>query len=127
MLLFVTKMLIFTTLKLVFWHNLVISFFMKFRFVIILFSILLISSGCQTIKKKSDEVAKKENEKFGLFIGKQVNELRMELGAPTEDFINELGNETLVYKTKKYGIPCERKFEINANGTIVGFSSSGCI
>ncbi len=127
MLLFVTKMLIFTTLKLVFWHNLVISFFMKFRFVIILFSILLISSGCQTIKKKSDEVAEKENEKFGLFIGKQVNELRMELGAPTEDFINELGNETLVYKTKKYGIPCERKFEINANGTIVGFSSSGCI
>ena len=127
MLLFVTKMLIFTTLKLVFWHNLVISFFMKFRFVIILFSILLISSGCQTIKKKSDEVAEKENEKFGLFIGKQVNELRMELGAPTEDFINELGNETLVYKTKKYGIPCERKFELNANGTIVGFSSSGCI
>ena len=127
MLLFVTKMLIFTTLKLVFWHNLVISFFMKFRIVIILFSILLISSGCQTIKKKSDEVAEKENEKFGLFIGKQVNELRMELGAPTEDFINELGNETLVYKTKKYGIPCERKFELNANGTIVGFSSSGCI
>ena len=127
MLLFVTKMLIFTTLKLVFWHNLVISFFMKFRFVIILFSILLISSGCQTIKKKSDEVAEKENEKFGLFIGKQVNELKLELGAPTEDFINELGNETLVYKTKKYGIPCERKFEINANGTIVGFSSSGCI
>ena len=127
MLVFVTKMLIFTTLKLVFWHNLVISFFMKFRFVIILFSILLISSGCQTIKKKSDEVAEKENEKFGLFIGKQVNELKLELGAPTEDFINELGNETLVYKTKKYGIPCERKFEINANGTIVGFSSSGCI
>tara|TARA_B100001079_G_scaffold244508_1_gene231818 strand:- start:241 stop:543 length:303 start_codon:yes stop_codon:yes gene_type:complete len=100
---------------------------MKFRIVIILFSILLILSGCQTIKKKSDEVAEKENEKFGLFIGKQVNELRLELGAPTEDFINELGNETLVYKTKKYGIPCERKFEINANGTIVGFSSSGCI
>jgi len=51
----------------------------------------------------------------------------MELGAPTEDFINEIGNEILVYKTKKYGIPCDRKFEINANGTIVGFSSSGCI
>ena len=102
-------------------------FVMKLRFVIIFFSILLLSSGCQTIKKKSDEVAEKENEKFGLFIGKQVNELRLELGAPTEDFINELGNETLVYKTKKYGIPCERKFEINATGTIVGFTSSGCI
>ena len=51
----------------------------------------------------------------------------MELGSPTDDFINELGNETLVYRTKKYGIPCERKFTVNTNGTIIGFSSSGCI
>ena len=84
-------------------------------------------SGCQTIKKKSDEVAEKENERFGQLIGKQVTELKMELGSPTEDYINEIGNETLVYKTKKYGIPCERKFEINTGGTIVGFTSSGCI
>ena len=107
----------FTTLRLI----------IHFRFVIILLSILLLSSGCQTIKKKSDEVAEKENERFGQFVGKQVNELRLELGAPTEDFVNDLGNETLVYKTKKYGIPCERKFEINTDGTIVGFTSSGCI
>ena len=100
---------------------------MKAKIIIILFSVLLMVSGCQTIKKKSDEVAEKENERFGQFIGKQVTELKMELGSPTEDFINEIGNETLVYKTKKYGIPCERKFEINTNGTIVGFSSSGCI
>ena len=99
---------------------------MKLRFVIILFSILLLSSGCQTIKEKSDEIAEKENERFGQFVGKQVNELKLELGAPTEDFINDLGNETLVYKTKKYGIPCERKFEVNTNGIVIGFSSSGC-
>tara|TARA_B100000953_G_scaffold6870_1_gene6205 strand:+ start:131 stop:433 length:303 start_codon:yes stop_codon:yes gene_type:complete len=100
---------------------------MKSKIIIYLFSILLILSGCQTIKKKSDEVAEKENERFGQFIGKQVTELKMELGSPTEDYINEIGNETLVYKTKKYGIPCERKFEINTGGTIVGFTSSGCI
>ena len=100
---------------------------MKSKIIISLFSILLILSGCQTIKKKSDEVAEKENERFGQFIGKKVTELKMELGSSTEDYINEIGNETLVYKTKKYGIPCERKFEINANGTIVGFTSSGCI
>ena len=100
---------------------------MKIKNLIIIFSILFLVTGCQTIKKKSDEVAEKENERFGQFVGKQVNELRLELGAPTEDFVNEIGNETLVYKTKKYGIPCERKFEINASGTIVGFSSSGCI
>ena len=89
--------------------------------------ILILFSGCQTIKKKSDEVAERENEKFGLFVGKEVNEMRLELGSPTEDYINEVGNEVLVYKTKKYGIPCERKFEVNTNGTIVAFSSSGCI
>ena len=99
---------------------------MKFKFVIILFSILLISTGCQTIKKKSDEVAAKENEKFGQFLGKQEGELRLELGAPTEDYIGDTGNEILVYKTKKYGIPCERKFEINSNSIVIGFVSNGC-
>ena len=88
---------------------------------------LLFLSGCQTIQKKSDEVAEKENEKFGQYVGKQVSDLRMELGSPTEDYVNQLGNEMLVYKTKKYGIPCERKFEVNASGIIIGFSSSGCI
>ena len=100
---------------------------MKIKIIIIFLSILLLSTSCQTIKKKSDEVAEKENERFGLFLGKQVAELKTELGVPTDDYINEAGNETLVYKTKKYGIPCERKFEINANGTIIKFSSSGCI
>ena len=94
--------------------------------IICLISIIFIT-GCQTIKQKSDQVAERENEKFGQFVGKQVDELRMELGSPTDDFINELGNETLVYRTKKYGIPCERKFTVNTNGTIIGFSSSGCI
>ena len=91
----------------------------------ILLSMIFLTS-CQTIKKKSDEVAEKENEMYGQFVGKQVVELKMELGAPTEDFVNELGNETLVYKTKKYGLPCDRKFEINSSGTIIGFNSSGC-
>tara|TARA_Y100000590_G_C14959627_1_gene728214 strand:- start:128 stop:433 length:306 start_codon:yes stop_codon:yes gene_type:complete len=89
--------------------------------------ILILFSGCQTVKKKSDEVAERENEKYGQFVGLDVNQMKLELGSPTEDFINEVGNEILVYKTKKYGIPCERKFEVNSGGIIVGFSSSGCI
>ena len=99
----------------------------KFKSIFTILLILILFSGCQTIKNKSDEVAERENEKFGLFVGKDVNEMRMELGSPKEDFIGENGNEILVYKTKKYGIPCERKFEVNSNGIIVGCSSSGCI
>ena len=98
-----------------------------FKSALSLLIVLILFSGCQTIKKKSDEVAERENEKFGLFVGKEVNEMKLELGAPNEDFINEVGNEVLVYKTKKYGIPCERKFEINSSAVIVAFSSSGCI
>ena len=98
----------------------------KFIALFITLTIIFLT-GCQTIKKKSDEVAEKENEKFGQFVGKEVNEMKLELGAPSEDFVNELGNEMLIYKTKKYGIPCERKFEVNASGVIIGFSSSGCI
>ncbi len=99
---------------------------MKVKLIFLFFVSLILLTGCQTIKSKSDEVAENENKKFGQFVGKQVSELKMELGSPTDDFIDDLGNETLVYKTKKYGIPCERKFTINTNGTIIGFSSSGC-
>ena len=100
---------------------------MRNKFIKISLIIFILLSSCQTIKKKSDEVVEKENEKFGMFVGKPASELKLEIGAPSSDFISENGNEILVYKTKKYGIPCERKFEINSNGTIVKFSSSGCI
>ena len=99
---------------------------MKFRFIVYLFSILMFFSGCETIKKKSDEIAEKENERLILFMGKNSDDLKSELGNPTDDFINENGNEVLVYKTKKYGIPCERKFEVDSNNIVVGFTSSGC-
>ena len=100
---------------------------MKLKFIITLISIVFLTTACQTIKNKTDEVAEKENKRFGQLVGKKVPQLIKELGTPTDDFINELGNETLVYKTKKYGIPCERKFIINSNSVIIGFSSSGCI
>ena len=100
---------------------------MNTKFVKSLLIIFILISGCQTIKKKSDEVVEKENERFGLFVGKPVSELRMEIGAPSSDYISQNGNEILIYKTKKYGIPCERKFEINSSGTVIKFSSSGCI
>ncbi len=99
---------------------------MKFRLFLIFLFFLITLSGCQTIKKKSDEIAEKENKKLSMFIGKYSDELKSELGNPTDDFIDERGNEILVYKTKKYGIPCERKFEIDSNNIIVGFTSSGC-
>ena len=83
-------------------------------------------TGCQTVKNKTDQIVKKENEKLSKFIGKSSGELINELGKPDEDFKNEKGNLELIYNTKKYGIPCERRFEINSDSIVVGFVSNGC-
>ena len=98
----------------------------KFRiiFITIIFSVTI--TGCQTVKQKTDAIVEKENEKLSRYIGKSANELRLDLGKPDEDYKNAKGNFELVYKTKKYGIPCERKFEINSNSVVVGFVSNGC-
>ena len=99
---------------------------MKLKFVVILMSIVFLTSACQTIKNKTDEIVEKENQKLTKYIGKTSSLLKMELGAPSEDFKNEKGNLILVYNTKKYGIPCERRFEINSNSIVIGFVSNGC-
>ncbi len=83
-------------------------------------------TGCETVKKKTDSIVEKENEKLSKYIGKSSDELRRNLGKPDEDYKNENGNSELVYKTKKYGILCERKFEINSNSVVIGFVSNGC-
>ena len=100
---------------------------MNLKNLLIICSIFLIFSGCQTIKDKSSSIAEKENKKYGKLVGKGINDLKIELGNPTEDFLNEEGNKVFVYKTKKYGIPCERKFELDQNKIITSFTSSGCI
>ena len=84
------------------------------------------STGCQTIKEKTDAIVEKENEKLSKYIGKSSSVLQMDLGKPDEDFKNEKGNLEFVYNTKKYGILCERRFEINSNAVVVGFVSNGC-
>jgi hypothetical protein len=95
-----------------------------------LISLLILStfifSGCQAVKNKTDEIVEKENQKLSKYIGKSSNELRLNLGDPDEDYKNEKGNLELVYKTKKYGIPCERRFELNLNSVVIGFVSNGC-
>ena len=73
---------------------------MKKLLLIKLMLMFVLISGCETVKKKSDEVVERENEKFGKFLGKQVLDLKMEMGEPTEDFLNESGNKILIYKKK---------------------------
>ena len=95
-------------------------------FYIKLIFLLTFLTSCETIKEKTDAIVEKENNKLSQYIGNTSNNLQMDLGKPDEDFKNEKGNLEFIYNTKKYGIPCERKFEIDSNSIVIGFVSNGC-
>ncbi len=98
----------------------------KLKFILISLFFLTLVTGCQTIKDKTDAIVQKENAKLSEYIGKTSSNLQMDLGKPDEDFKNDKGNLELVYNTKKYGILCERRFEIDSNSIVIGFVSNGC-
>ena len=92
----------------------------------IFFLIFLLFGGCQTIEKKSQETIKKENEKLSKFLQQSESELKIALGEPDKFIKNDAGILFLIYTKKKYNITCERKFEIDKNRMVVGFTSKGC-
>ena len=98
----------------------------NFKLIVLLLSFFLIVTACQTVQEKTDKIVEQENKRLGKYIGQLSSELKIDLGNPDEDFKNEKGNQVLVYKTKKYGISCERKFEVDTNSVVIGFSSKGC-
>ena len=100
---------------------------MKITYTIFLIAFLFVIGGCQTIEKKSQSAIKKENEKLSKFIGQPESELIIVMGNPDAETKDDKGIRFLIYKSKKYAIKCERKFEINELDMVVGFSSKGCL
>ena len=82
--------------------------------------------GCQTIEDKSQSAIKKENEKLSKFLQQPESELKIVMGEPSKITYDNKGSKFFIYTKKKYNITCERKFEIDKNKMIVGFSSKGC-
>ena len=98
----------------------------KLKLLLITFIAFVMIAGCQTIKEKTNAIVEKENERLSKYISKPASVLQMDLGKPDEDFKNAKGNFEFIYNTKKYGIPCERRFEINSENIVIGFVSNGC-
>ena len=90
------------------------------------FLTMLFVTHCKTIDKKTEEIIQKENKKLSKFIGKSENELKITMGNPDDILKNDKSVKFLIYKSKKYTVKCERKFEIDEGGVVVGFSSKGC-
>ena len=95
-----------------------------YSFFIVFF--LFVISACQTIENKSQSAIKKENEKLSKFIQQPESELKIVMGEPDNIIKSDKGTTFLIYKKKKYNITCERKFEIDKNKMVVGFTSKGC-
>jgi len=93
---------------------------------ILIFCSLFFLNNCQTVDNKSQKAIKKENEKLSKFLQQPESELKIVMGEPDEITYDNKGAKFFIYTKKKYNITCERKFEIDQNEMIVGFTSKGC-
>jgi hypothetical protein len=96
---------------------------MKIIFIIIL---IFLANSCQTIENKSEKIVKIENEKLSKFLQQPESELKIVMGEPNKITHNDKGSKFLIYTQKKYNITCERRFEIDKNLMVIGFTSKGC-
>ena len=99
---------------------------MKIIYIAFLLFLLSLFNGCQTIESKSQKAIKKENEKLSKFLQQPESELKVVMGEPSKITYDAKGSKFFIYSKKKYNITCERKFEIDQNNMIVGFTSKGC-
>ena len=99
---------------------------MKIFLLIVLLTSLVVLNSCKTVDSKIQETLKKEDRRLSTFIGKNQSYVRIDLGNPTEEIVNEQGFITLIYRSKKYGFKCVRKFTVDKANMISGFESKGC-
>ena len=99
---------------------------MKIIYTFFIVASLFMITGCQTIENKSQSAIKKENEKLSKFLQQPESELKIVMGDPDNIIFDDKGSKFIVYSKKKYNITCERKFEINEDKMVVGFTSKGC-
>ena len=94
----------------------------------ICFLTLFLSSfiGCQTISTKVEEATNKEEQELSKWIGKDESKLISSFGKPDRIDFSNSRSRYYVYLSQKLKIKCERKFEINQNNMVLGFSSKNC-
>ena len=99
----------------------------KIKFVFfIIFSSLILLTACQSVSKKIDEKTLQEEKELSKWLNKTESELKIVYGQPDKIEFLETRNRYYIYSSKKYNITCVRKFEVNPNNTIIGFTSKNC-
>ena len=88
--------------------------------------IFLIFTSCQTVSKKIEEKASLEEKELSIWLNKPEAELKVKYVQPDKVEFLKTRNRNYIYISEKLKIKCERKFEINTNNVVIGFSSKNC-
>ncbi len=83
-------------------------------------------AACQSVSNKIDEKTRQEEKKLSQWINKTESDLKIAYGQPDKIEFLETRNRNYIYINKKFNIKCERKFEINPDNKVIGFSSKNC-
>ena len=98
----------------------------KIKFVFFIIFSSLMFTACQSVSKKIDEKTIQEEKELSKWLNKPESELKIFYGQPDKIEFLETRNRNYIYITEKFKIKCERKFEINQNNTVIGFTSKNC-
>lgn len=98
----------------------------KIKSAVFIIFILLAFTSCQSVSKKIDEKTQSEERELSNWLNKTESELKIFFGQPDRIDFLDTRNRNYIYITKKFNIKCERKFEINPNNLVIGFSSKNC-
>ena len=94
--------------------------------IFLLILVLFVLNACQTITTKIDKTTEQEKKELSQWLNKSENDLKIFFGQPDKVEFLKTRNRNYIYIKEKYKIKCERKFEINSNNVVVGFSSKNC-
>ena len=87
--------------------------------------------GCQTVKEKTDEIVKKENEKLSAFIGKSVSNLKSELiekWCPVHQYVGGIEHAVLHLLYSRFIVKALNSInEININEPFKGLFCQGMV
>ncbi len=83
-------------------------------------------TSCQSISKKIDEKTIEEEKELSRWLNKPESELKIVYGLPDKVEFLKSRNKNYIYTSEKLKIKCERKFEINQNNIVIGFTSKNC-
>ena len=104
----------------------VLSIMLKIKFVVLILLSTLFFTSCQTVSEKIDEKTTLEKKELSRWLNKTESELKIQYGKPDKVEFLKTRNRNYIYISEKLKIKCERKFEINTNNVVIGFSSKNC-